>query len=119
MGVFVSTADLIAELRSKTGVNPWSYDHDDLVTRAADALEDAVAATSKDSQRVVSTVAELDALPVGAVVRAADGDVCEKMPVKFSDQTTDIRWRSPAWDGVLSEADIAIPATVLWVGGTE
>lgn len=57
--------------------------------------------------RVVTTVIELDALPVGSVVLSEQGAVFERDEVDMSWMETGVTWR-------LSSEDIALPARVLY-----
>lgn len=67
----------------------------------------------RPAPRVVSTVAELDALPVGTVVRFDDGDVWRTAGKGY----VQIPANDPDW--VAGAEHRKYPATVLWVGGTE
>ncbi len=74
----------------------------------------AVRNTALAAPRVVSTVAELDALPVGTIVRFMDGDVWKTVGRRGY---IEVPANRPSW---YSTADNKpFPATVLWVGGTE
>lgn len=126
------TTTLIAEAREVADL--WrsqatgTSEETDLFRRLADALEAATkgadtmftseyvdALRAEVAPRVVSTVAELDALPDDSVIRSADGVTLEKSAVAYS---------QPGWDESISRDEIErgyakFPYTVLWVGGTE
>ena len=73
------------------------------------------AALKAASPRMVSTVAELDALPVDSIIRSADGVLLEK---------SEMFYYQPGWGEQISRAELEggygeWPYTVLWVGGTE
>lgn len=57
--------------------------------------------------RVVTTVTELDALPIGSVVLSEQSAVFERDEVDMSWMETGVTWR-------LSSEDIALPARVLY-----
>jgi len=80
------------------------------------ALGEVVAAATP---RVVSTVAELDALPAGTIFRVKNGTPWEVMD--NSDDEYDYRFESVHMKGRYQAKTFAdeLPATVLWVGGTE
>lgn len=64
--------------------------------------------------RVVTTVAELDALPAGSVVRDAGAAVFER-----AGWARRYPWRTPNSTKDFATESLALPATVLWFGGTE
>lgn len=139
-------ADLIAEAHRKLedwGIGPAD---ESLMRRVADALENAQVTLHYDKQviddltakleaatsggdtmftseyvdalraelapRVVSTVAELDArFPAGTVMRDANGDVYEWTETGVL--------LAGAIGNYIARNWVVLPATVLWVGGTE
>ena len=102
-------AELIAEAREHIDAEiGYGYKSDwdaaqtnPLIARLADALE-------RVTPRVVTTVAELNNLPDGAVIRWDNG----------ADFVTAERyyrlWMPAGTDGTLDSADITLPATVLF-----
>ena len=89
----------------------YEYHLDAAVRLASEAvdLEDKLA------PRVVSTVAELDALPDASVIR-------EPLGITFAGvKRMDGKnwWLPSGYDRHDGSAQIGLPATVLWVGGTE
>lgn len=100
------TTALIAELRRAADKKraDLALQSAALFTRAADALEAA-------TPRVVSTVAQLDALPVGSIVMDRFGSAFQNFDAGS--------WWMGAGDELSSPQSAVIPATVLWVGGTE
>ena len=74
--------------------------------------------------RVVSTVAELDALPSGSVVKSAydpndedahNGGVWERV----LHAGPPMWWPTGQHRIAIESSEVCLPATVLWVGGTE
>jgi len=81
-----------------------------IVSHLADGIIDAVLASGYRKPRVVTTIAELDALPAGAMILDSDPDCCVK-----NDRE---RWYSLAGsEESYSSAHIvdSLPATVLYV----
>lgn len=116
----MSAADLIAEARKRvTTLRSADIESQSevLLWWLADALEASV--TQSHVSDVVTTVAELDALPNGSIVRADyDGTVT-------AERRWDL-WYVTAWgddNGVTSQYILdwveQAAFTVLWVGGTE
>ena len=117
-----TAAELIAEARFPY---PDPSDAASLITRLADALEAATQAPTftaaeaaiewLNSPRVVSTVAELDALPDMSIIRAVGFD---DVPGAF-EKAGDLAWYETGRELPVPDAADLLPATVLWVGGTE
>jgi hypothetical protein len=94
-------AELIAEARSVLADMETRQEYDDCFARVVDALE-------RVTPREVTTVAELNALPDGAVIRWDSG-------VDFVTAERYYRlWMPAGTDGTLDSADITLPATVLF-----
>lgn len=62
----------------------------------------------------VTTTSELEALPVGSVLKDRVGDIYERVENPDSDRPV---WRVPGIRGYLVTASVLLPATVLHVGG--
>ncbi|NEW33819.1 hypothetical protein GV791_14775 [Nocardia cyriacigeorgica] len=83
-------------------------DHD-VARRAADA---AIAAGWRPPARVIETAEELDALPVGAVVRTSEGRIAEKV-AKWNRQHDE--WAVPREEFSCGSDELDdLPADVLW-----
>ena len=111
----MSTADLIAEARKRvTTLRSADIESQSevLLWRLADALEASV--TQSHVSDVVTTVAELDALHVETLIRDSRGDF-----FKRSECEPGLPWTKPGSPWSYESATIGLPATVLWVGGTE
>ena len=109
----MSTADLIAEARKRvTTLRSADIESQSevLLWWLADALEASV--TQSHVSDVVTTVAELDALPVGSVVRFANNGLNTRVYHRLGGG-----WVRDAYNGF--SGPVRLPATVLWVGGTE
>jgi len=65
----------------------------------------------RPAPRVVSTVAELDALPLGAVIRTPQEYTLERLTEGWYRAGVDYAY--PLGNALM------VPATVLWVGGTD
>ena len=83
------------------GASTWSEDE----TRARlDGLVESLLAALRES-RMIRTVAELDALPRGSVIRSEAGGIFER--------ELDV-WREPGYTWGPSSEDISLPAELLW-----
>lgn len=118
VGVMLRLADAL-EAATKPAITSWkSYAHTYGFTSgsAEDVYPEIVFEAgwrAACQSRVVSTVAELDALPLDAVLLSEQGGVWTKEHLVPS------VWIEPGSMIEHPSRHIALPATVLWVGGTE
>jgi hypothetical protein len=77
-------------------------------------LAHAVLAAGYRKPQEVTTLEELDALPFETVIRDAGGHVLERWG-----QPKENLWATVMFSAYIPRGDIALPATVLHVGGAE
>jgi hypothetical protein len=101
------TAELIVRARI------WA--ERDGVSVPSEIIFDLVDALEKATPRVLSTVAELDGLPHGSVIRC---NVAGQVGLVIGTKAPHDFFMAGR-EGSLPAEGVALPATVLWVGGTD
>jgi hypothetical protein len=96
-----TTTKLIAEAQAQVGHIADKSNREQLIANLADTLEAA-------QPRIVRTVEELDALPVGAVIRSIAGTIACRVEADQGTVFGDDRPFGP-WNR------LHLPITVLWV----
>ena len=76
-------------------------------TMPDDAADKIIRAGWRPPARTVTTVEELDALPVGSIVRDVERSALDE---KWDDNM----WAEVAYESTFSSSSIRTPATVLW-----